>query len=33
MKFLTTSAAILAALVLFVHAPAAAQDKGKNGCR
>ena len=29
MKFLTTSAAIVAALVLFAHAPAAAQDKGK----
>jgi lipid-binding SYLF domain-containing protein len=29
MKFLTTSAAIVAALVLFAHAPAVAQDKGK----
>ena len=29
MKLLTTSAAILAALVLLVYSPAAAQDKGK----
>jgi lipid-binding SYLF domain-containing protein len=29
MRLLTTSAALLAAAVLFAHAPAAAQDKGK----